>query len=171
MQARIVSEKKTHNPQHFVTRGTNSRQQFYHKYCYTLKYINWEMSALRIGRPSKTSNWEMPGPANQRTENWPTLQISLTEKCLDWELSGYPSPHPTKWSRHNNFGLDLSSNTFVVVKMRWRLEMVRWNLNVGHFESYIKGTTVKFYVLTRTCTCIIIVCIVSWVRVALHSIL
>ena len=31
----------------------------------------------------------MSGPENQRTENCLTLQISLTEKCLDWELSGY----------------------------------------------------------------------------------
>ena len=53
----------------------------YSKWIYTLKYINWEMSGLRIVRPCKTSNWEMSGPANQQTENCPTLQISLTEKC------------------------------------------------------------------------------------------
>jgi len=29
----------------------------------------------------------MSGPENQRTENCPTLQISRTEKCPDWELS------------------------------------------------------------------------------------
>jgi len=45
------------------------------------------MSRLRIVRPCKTSNWEMSGPENQRTENCPTLQSSLTEKCPDWEMS------------------------------------------------------------------------------------
>jgi len=45
------------------------------------------MSGLRIVRPWKWTNWEMSGPENQRTENCPTLQISRTEKCPDWELS------------------------------------------------------------------------------------
>ena len=50
------------------------------------KSTNGQMSGLRIVRPCKTSNWEMSGPAYERTENCPTLQISLTEKCPDWEL-------------------------------------------------------------------------------------
>ena len=50
------------------------------------KSTNGQMSGLRIVRPCKTSNWEMSGPAYKRTENCPTLQISLTEKCPDWEL-------------------------------------------------------------------------------------
>ena len=45
------------------------------------------MSGLRIVRPWKSTNWEMSGPENQRTEKCPTLQISRTEKCPDWELS------------------------------------------------------------------------------------
>ena len=56
-----------------------------------------QINQLRIVQPCKTSNWEMSGPANQPTENCPTLQISLTEKCSDWELSapnlGYISHH------------------------------------------------------------------------------
>jgi len=61
--------------------------KFIQQYCYTLKYINCEMSELRIVWPCKTSNCEMSGPENQPTENCPTLQISLTEKCPDWEMS------------------------------------------------------------------------------------
>ena len=46
--------------------------------------VRWTIKSIFT---CKTSNWEMSDPANQPTENCPTLQISLTEKCPNWELS------------------------------------------------------------------------------------
>jgi len=82
-----------HYPQHFINLYNNTAFN-------TLKCINWEMSGLRIVRPCKASNWEMSGPENQRTENCPTMQISLNEKCPDWEMSVFHGSRDTDWTRN-----------------------------------------------------------------------
>jgi len=80
------------------------------------KSTNWQMSGLRIVRPCKTSNWEISGPDNQRTENCPTLRISLTEKCPDWEMSVFRKSSNDIFSWFTNGNLTkLNSNGSWVV--------------------------------------------------------